>query len=254
MVHTTAHQEPYTKYPNRYNDVIKPQLTDTQRDICDVVIRMTYGWHQTSAEISNSTFAAKTGKTVQAIIKAKAQLEEMGLLVVLERGGGSRAGVYMLDLYYDDPEKSVESSTIRQSEQLQELENGSPSEQEDIPELLENSAAEEPAVTEELQPAESGPSAESVEKDLPYEEAASATEEPAVTEEPQLEPEDTSVEPVALFGDLLDTFVNPDVRMMHLGFGPASSQLPRLDEITKCCPRNSHNLSDGRYAHFFIQQ
>ena len=63
MAYPEPRQEPYTKYPNRYNDVIKPRLTDTQRDICDVVIRMTYGWHQISAEISNTVFIRKTNKS-----------------------------------------------------------------------------------------------------------------------------------------------------------------------------------------------
>ena len=133
MVHTTAHQEPYTKYPNRYNDVIKPQLTDTQRDICDVVIRMTYGWHQTSAAISNSVFIRKTNKTKQGIIKAKKQLEEIGILIVLEKGGGSKTSEYMLDLWYDDPDRSVKASIIRQEEQLEEMEDSLSEEQEDIP-------------------------------------------------------------------------------------------------------------------------
>ncbi len=122
MSYQEAYQEPYTKYPNRYNDVIKPLLTGAQRDVCDVVIRMTYGWHQTSAAISNTTFARKANKSIPGIIGAKKQLQDMGLLIVLERGGGSRKGEYTLDLWYDDPDKSVKASIIRQEEQLQKLE------------------------------------------------------------------------------------------------------------------------------------
>ena len=69
MSYQEAYQEPYTKYPNRYNDLIKPRLTGVQRDICDVVIRMTYGWQKTSAEISNTVFARKTKKSKQGLIK-----------------------------------------------------------------------------------------------------------------------------------------------------------------------------------------
>jgi hypothetical protein len=90
-------------------------------------------------------FAAKTGKTIQAIIKAKRQLEEMGLLVVLERGGGSKKGRYMLDLYYDDEEKSIKASRIRQEEQLSE-------EQQETPGSVETPAADEPIISEQLQP------------------------------------------------------------------------------------------------------
>ena len=90
MSYQENYQEPYTKYPNRYNDVIKPRLTGVQRDVCDIVIRMTYGWHQTAAAISNTTFARKANKSKQGIIKAKKQLSEMGVLIVLQEGGGSR--------------------------------------------------------------------------------------------------------------------------------------------------------------------
>ena len=113
MSYQEAYQEPYTKYPNRYNDIIKPLLTGTQRDVCDVVIRMTYGWHKTSAEISNSMFAMKANKSVRAVITAKKQLEDMGLLIVLCNGGGLKKGKYMLDLYYDS-DRSVKASMLRQ--------------------------------------------------------------------------------------------------------------------------------------------
>ena len=204
MAYQEAYQEPYTKYPNRYSDVIKPQLTDTQRDICDVVIRMTCGWHQTSAEISNAMFAAKTGKTIQAIIKAKRQLEEMGLLVVLERGGGSKKGRYMLDLYYDDPEASVKASILRQEEQLVDMENASLTE-EDIPELLETPATDNSSISEELQQEMEVPPVEEVEapieleipaeevdnqlsqEDIPESLNALATDESAISDELQRE-------------------------------------------------------------------
>ncbi len=133
MAYPEPHPEPYTKYPNRYNDVIKPLLTDTQRDICDVVIRMTYGWHQTSAEISNSVFLRKSNKSKQGIIKAKKQLEEMGLLMVLQKGGGSKTSRYMIDLYYDNPDRSVKASIIRQEEQLHDIQIA----EENTPELTE---------------------------------------------------------------------------------------------------------------------
>ncbi len=155
MSYQKAYQEPYTKYPNRYNDIIKPLLTSAQRDVCDVVIRMTYGWHQTSAEISNSVFTKKANKSKQGIIKAKKQLEEMGILVVLGEGGGSKTNEYTLDLWYDNPDRSIKASMLRQEEQLLEMENLSPQEhQEDIPELIVApvaAIAEEPQLTEKPQ-------------------------------------------------------------------------------------------------------
>jgi len=101
-----SHQEPFTMYPNRYIDYIKANLTDTERDICDVVIRMTYGWHRRNARISNTTFMAKTGKSEPSIIRAKRSLAEMGLLVILKHGGGSETALYTLDLYYDQPSRT----------------------------------------------------------------------------------------------------------------------------------------------------
>ena len=155
MSYQQAHQEPYTKYPNRYTDAIKPRLTGVQRDICDIVIRMTYGWHKTAAEISNSVFARKANKSKQGIIKAKKQLEEIGILIVLEKGGGSRTNEYMLDLWYDNPDKSVRASIIRQEEQLLEMENLSPqAEQEETPAKDEPTTVEEPEVEMESSPSQ----------------------------------------------------------------------------------------------------
>ena len=101
MTYPEPHQEPYTKYPNIYTDTVKPKLTSTQRDVCDVVIRQTMGWHRTSARISISTFMYRTGKSRRAIIRAKQQLVAMGLLVLLEDGGGSITSEYAIELYYN---------------------------------------------------------------------------------------------------------------------------------------------------------
>ncbi len=176
MAYPETYQEPYTKYPNRYSDLIKPRLTGTQRDICDIVIRMTYGWHQTSAAISNTVFAKKASKSKQGIIKARKQLEEIGILVVLQEGGGSKTNEYMLDLWYDNPDKSVKASIIRQEEQLLEMENPpSQEEQEDIPEILEAPAIDGPTIFEEPEvemetPSIKTESSTEQEENTPYEE------------------------------------------------------------------------------------
>ena len=189
MSYQEAYQEPYTKYPNRYNDVIKPLLTDTQRDVCDVVIRMTYGWHRTSAVIPNSVFAEKASKSIQGIIKAKKQLEDIGLLVVLERGGGSKKGEYMLDLWYDNPDKSVKASILQQEDLLSE-------EQEETSDLLENSTTDEPTISEKLQPeleesieeAENQFLAESLDEELPARDTIGKSES-NTPEEPVSDPD-----------------------------------------------------------------
>jgi len=113
-----------------------------------VVIRMTYGWHETAAEISNTMFARKANKSKQGIIKAKKQLEEMGLLIMSGKGGGSKTNSYMLDLWYDNPDRSVKASMLRQEEQLLELEKQL-EEQEAILALLDTPAINEPATFEE---------------------------------------------------------------------------------------------------------
>jgi hypothetical protein len=100
---------------------------------------MTYGWHQTAAEISNSVFVRRTNKSKQGIIKAKKQLQEMGILVVLGKGGGSKTSEYMLDLWYDNPDRSVKASIIRQEEQLQDMQIA----EEAVPELTEPDTPQE---------------------------------------------------------------------------------------------------------------
>ncbi|MCK4828263.1 replication protein [bacterium] len=150
MSYPATHQEPYTQFPNRYNDTIKPRLTDTQRDICDVVIRQTSGWHQPSAPISNSEFMRKTRKSRQGIINAKNQLVDQGLLIVLEQGGGSTKNVYMLDLWYNNPDRSIKVAMLRQEAELLAIENQLPPlEQENIPELVIAPPVNEPTTFEE---------------------------------------------------------------------------------------------------------
>ncbi len=111
MAYAASHQEPYTKYPNRYVDTLKPNLTSIQRDICDLVIRMTNGWHRSSAPISISKFVDKTGKSRRSIITAKQQLIDMGLLVEVEHGGGIITSEYVLDLYYNR-DKSIQHEQL----------------------------------------------------------------------------------------------------------------------------------------------
>jgi hypothetical protein len=113
-------------------------------------------------------FAEKASKSIQGIIKAKKQLEDIGLLVVLERGGGSKKGEYMLDLWYDNPDKSIKVSMLQQENLLSE-------EQEETPDLLGNPTTDEPAISEKLQPepeesveeAENQFPAESLDEELP---------------------------------------------------------------------------------------
>ena len=198
MAYPEPRQEPYTKYPNRYNDIIKPRLTGAQRDICDVVIRMNYGWHETTAEISNTVFARKANKSKQGIIKAKKQLEEMGLLIVSGKGGGSRTNSYMLDLWYDNPDRSVKASMLRQEEQLLEMLNQPPQEKrEDILELLETPAIDEPTTFEEPGVEMATPPSQEERQDIRELAAAPPIEEPqpAIEEDPHCNiPEPQAIE------------------------------------------------------------
>lgn len=102
-------KEYFTAYPNYYTDYIKPRLTDTQRDICDIVFRLSVGWQKSSARISNQTFVDKSGKSERAIITAKQQLINIGLLIMLEKAKSFTPALYAIDIYYDDPNKSIKN-------------------------------------------------------------------------------------------------------------------------------------------------
>ncbi len=144
MAYPVTHQEPFTMVPNIYFDRIMPLLTDTQRIVCDVVIRETIGWHRDSAAISNTKFKVKTGKSEPAIIRAKKALEEIALLVVLQEGGGSQTGEYALDFYYDNPDRSIRASLLEQNELIEEDTSET---QDNAPRFLEA-----PGVDEDPQP------------------------------------------------------------------------------------------------------
>ena len=118
-------RDSFTAYPNRYTDHIKPTLTDTQRDICDVVVRLTYGWHRSAARISNSTFILKTNKSERAIITAKKQLMDMGILIMEDKPRAGRPALYSLDLYYDDPKRSRRAHQEMLQETPDNTNNGS---------------------------------------------------------------------------------------------------------------------------------
>ena len=100
MTHNKLTRVPFTATPNYYLDTIKPHLTHTESNVCDVVIRLTVGWQKVSTRISNRTFVSKSGKSERAIITAKKQLLDMGLLVQLEPARGTRPALYKLDLEY----------------------------------------------------------------------------------------------------------------------------------------------------------
>jgi len=121
MSYQEAYQEPYTMYPNRYLDYIAPKLSSTERDVAEVIIRYTKGYHVASAQIPNRVFMSRTGKSEPTIIKAKKSLIDLGLLVVLNDGGGTTTTEYMIDLYYNNPTKSIKAQLDRQQEELDEF-------------------------------------------------------------------------------------------------------------------------------------
>ena len=90
------HQEPFTAFPNHYTDYVKPRLTGTQRDVCDVAIRLTKGYQKSNARIPNSTFIKKSGRSDRAIRYAKDDLQKMGILIVIEQATGYRAALYAI--------------------------------------------------------------------------------------------------------------------------------------------------------------
>jgi len=107
MTHNRPTRVPFTAISNDYLDTIKPHLTHTESNVCDVVLRLTVGWHKESARISNHTFVSKSSKSERAIITAKKQLLDMGLLVQLEPARGTRPALYKLDLEYKTTKRDI---------------------------------------------------------------------------------------------------------------------------------------------------
>ena len=58
----------------------------------------------------------------------------------------------------------------------------------------------------------------------------------------------------ALSSDILDIFVNPNVRKKPFYILAISNQFFRPDEMMKCCSGYSHNLGNGRYAYCLFNQ
>ena len=110
MTHNRPTRVPFTAISNDYLDTIKPHLTHTESNVCDVVLRLTVGWHKESARISNHTFVSKSSKSERAIITAKKQLLDMGLLVQLEPARGTRPALYKLDLEYKTTKRDNEQT------------------------------------------------------------------------------------------------------------------------------------------------
>jgi len=158
-----SQEQPYTKFPNRYNDLIRPQLTDTQRDVCEIVIRLTYGWQREQARITNKTFVSKSSKSERAIITAKKQLIDIKLLIMVEAPRGTRAGLYKLDPYYNNPAKA---QMPIEEEFLQEiLSIIDPTAKNDLAETLDNGISAE-SLTNELEFIVENP-VQAIEKILP---------------------------------------------------------------------------------------
>lgn len=110
-IYAETTKEPYTKYPNKYIDKIEPKLSKLGSLICRLILRLTYGYHVTTAEISMEKFVkhcTKPGENKaysrRQIINEKNKLIEMGLLKKLKKG------VYCLDIFYDIIRKPLENT------------------------------------------------------------------------------------------------------------------------------------------------
>ena len=91
----------FTAIPNRYLDQISPKLSEVERAIVLLLMRMTIGWHQDAVRLSTEYIVNKTGKSRRAVQLARKQLIKIGLVKILEEARGTRAALYSLDLYYD---------------------------------------------------------------------------------------------------------------------------------------------------------
>jgi len=101
----------YTKTPNVYLDEIieKLGLTAVQQVMIQLVWRLTLGYHEKVAAISNPDFARSAFVSVRTIQNAKKYLLETGLLVEVRRGSGKKKGVYWINLDYDKEPISEEA-------------------------------------------------------------------------------------------------------------------------------------------------
>ena len=220
---STHKVEPYTKYPNIYTDTLKYGLTSTQRDVCDVVIRETYGWHRSSARISTSKFIDTTGRSRRSIISAKQQLIDMGLLVMLEHGGGSYTSEYTIDLHYNRPDK-------RQPAQLS----------------IED---EDKMDDDELSAHEDALSISSIESDTSTDINTVTTDSPtySTTSVSNTEPDDSIVSPLSTndVDTVTNTPIDDECEVITDEYevnGAASSTPPTITDASSITPTNS-NLS-----------
>lgn len=88
----------FTMIPNVFFKEVFPNLDTTEQSVIIHTLRMTIGFHVTTAEISNAEFAAFSHVSVNTIIAAKKRLIKMRLLVQVSKGGGLKKAVYGISL------------------------------------------------------------------------------------------------------------------------------------------------------------
>lgn len=98
---TDLESEPFTKVPNRFLNRIQHKLTPIQIAMMNHVFRQTIGFHRRSASISNAEFTKASHSSRRAVIYAKRELIQMGLLVLVQPGKGFTKCRYAVNLYFD---------------------------------------------------------------------------------------------------------------------------------------------------------
>ena len=102
-----SHESYYTKIPNDLLEALTlAELTSMQRRLCLFIIRRTFGWHRSEAEISTEDFkmACCSGRGRSYVCEQLAKLVELGIVTRKKRCG--KPAVYRLvtDLSQWSPE------------------------------------------------------------------------------------------------------------------------------------------------------
>lgn len=87
-----------TQIPNVIFDYWMRHLSGAEFKVLLALCRKTFGWGQESEYVSNSQFVLQTGLTDTGVSKALKTLQEKGLVIKLQQGGGRTANFWAIQL------------------------------------------------------------------------------------------------------------------------------------------------------------
>ena len=103
----------YFKYSIEYFEALcKVRINGEARQMLDVIIRQTWGYHRKSAEIPTDLFIKLTGLARQAVHKARKKLLDMNLISVTQKGN-SQIKTYCIQKDYEKWQVLPKKVTVR---------------------------------------------------------------------------------------------------------------------------------------------